>query len=864
MEVRVICAVLIKSFIFKYKYQIMKYLLTVLTLIGSLLHTMAADDGGLYFIENNGQITNQTGQAVQEIDFKVVCGKGLNIFIGSKGLHYQFYKQKPTEDTTELHFDMYRVDVSLVDANTQAELIADNASEYYEHHTNANKSIKAYGYKKLTYKNVYPNIDWVLHISKGQLKHNFIIHPGGKVSDIKLKYDGVEELTVNADGSLLATSPLGNITESAPVSFQEDETPISSKYIVENNVLSYDVAAYEGTLTIDPVLEWARSHISAQFTYSLWDVEMDSKNNFYICGETVGIGNLITSGAHQTVVKGAYDVCIIKTDDAGNIIWATYFGDTQTDRCFAAAIDSNDNLFITGETRSLSGMSTAGAHQTTAHGTRIAFVSKFSSTGNLVWSTYLGRGLFNVGWGIYVDKNTQDILVCGSTESDTLISTTGTHQPVLVTQSDGFIVRFDNNGVRKWGTYFGGNGTDAIWAIASDRDGDIYAFGNTISTTNISTASAHQIKNGGNSDTYLGKFTKDGVLIWSTYYGGQRFEYGRFLAVDNNKNVYISGWTTSTIQIATSGTHLPKAPRAENVFIAKIDSFGYRAWGTYFGGDSTEYLHSMVLSKDNKKLYISGSTNSDSGFTTKYAHQEKKEGQYDAFIAELDESGSFTWGTYYAIKNNRSEFARIALDSYGNIYMAGSSDSSGASTDMLAKFCVGLDDINYAVIDRTATVGSISSFTANFTVLGKSFQWQADTGTGFFNLVNGATYKDVNTHILKIDTVSFALDSTKYRCIINSGACVDTTDFGVLYVIPNSVNDITQSPAYIYPNPTDGRIHISSKTAVTHVELTNMVGKKLYTATPNSKQLDVDISHLPSGVYLLKLNGQYIHKVLKE
>ncbi len=67
---------------------------------------------------------------------------------------------------------------------------------------------------------MYPGIDWVLSASGGQLKHEFMVRKGGKVSDIKLKYGGVSGLSLNAQGNLkVATTQQGAITENAPYTY---------------------------------------------------------------------------------------------------------------------------------------------------------------------------------------------------------------------------------------------------------------------------------------------------------------------------------------------------------------------------------------------------------------------------------------------------------------------------------------------------------------------------------------------------------------------------------------------------------------------------------------------------------------------
>src|SRR5690606_32679894 len=99
---------------------------------------------------------------------------------------------------------------------------------------------------------------WVFYINdKGHLEHDFVIRPGGRIQDIRLKYSGATDLRLNPDGSLTTATNLGSITEKAPYSYDEKGKIVASRYVLEGNVLSFAVDEnYSGTLTIDPTVEW--------------------------------------------------------------------------------------------------------------------------------------------------------------------------------------------------------------------------------------------------------------------------------------------------------------------------------------------------------------------------------------------------------------------------------------------------------------------------------------------------------------------------------------------------------------------------------------------------------------------------------
>ncbi|MNG11425.1 hypothetical protein D3C84_949690 [compost metagenome] len=80
-----------------------------------------------------------------------------------------------------------------------------------------------YQYKQITYKNIYPNIDVVFTVPKDTLKtveYNFVVHPKGKISDIQLKFSGVQ--TELVENKIRMTVRFGKMDETLPASWTED------------------------------------------------------------------------------------------------------------------------------------------------------------------------------------------------------------------------------------------------------------------------------------------------------------------------------------------------------------------------------------------------------------------------------------------------------------------------------------------------------------------------------------------------------------------------------------------------------------------------------------------------------------------
>jgi len=259
---------------------------------------------GLFFIENRGQITGPDRHARRDIAFRLSSG-AMHVFIGNNHLHYQWNRQDGNGTVRA-----YGMDMSLVGANPHAEWTATEKQEYIERHVSGDGTggRVAGAYRKITCRDVYPGIDWVLYISsrngKELLEYDFVIRPGGKVSDIRMQYDGTTRLELGKDGSLTAFTPEGSITEHAPYSFQaDDRRAVASRFSLEGNTVRLVTGPYEGTLVIDPTVAWA-TYLGGAKTEKANSVVCDVAGNVYIAGETNSTADIATSATGYQILNG--------------------------------------------------------------------------------------------------------------------------------------------------------------------------------------------------------------------------------------------------------------------------------------------------------------------------------------------------------------------------------------------------------------------------------------------------------------------------------------------------------------------------------------------------------------------------------
>ncbi|WP_315820831.1 hypothetical protein [Paraflavitalea speifideaquila] len=78
-------------------------------------------------------------------------------------------------------------------------------------------------YQAIVYKNIYPNIDIRYYSEYGRLKYDLIVHPGGEVSNIAMKYEGADKISVKNNELIIKTS-VGELKELYPYTYQFDMT----------------------------------------------------------------------------------------------------------------------------------------------------------------------------------------------------------------------------------------------------------------------------------------------------------------------------------------------------------------------------------------------------------------------------------------------------------------------------------------------------------------------------------------------------------------------------------------------------------------------------------------------------------------
>lgn len=827
------------------------------------------------FEENKGQVT---GDDAPRVKFMLREG-GLSLFLMDNGITYQFsrihypegYKhpdkfasheerEKMDAIAKDIRIETHRMDVTLKGANPDAKITTEGRSADYIQYYNHN-ALDVHSYSGVTYHDVYPNIDWVIYQKEGAVKYDFVVRPGGDPSQIQLQTNWVEDVKLNADGSLKLINSMGTITEQTPVSFQNGKE-ITTRFVVKEGVISFELGNYNSaeTLVIDPALLWA-TYYGGTSIDAAYSCSSDDSGNVYLAGATSSTFFIASTG-HQNTLGANSDGFLVKFNNNGVRQWATYYGGTQNDNASSCGTDASGNVFLAGETESLNNISSGGFQNNYAGGFQDAFLVKFNSSGVRQWATYYGGNESDHAYASTVDDS-GNVFIAGSTRSSTSIASNG-HQNIHGGDWDAFLVKFNNSGTRQWATYYGDTSLDWGNACVSDTLGNVFLVGNTASITNIASNGHQNSYAGGTADGYIVKFSGNGVRQWASYYGGSDYEEFSSCATDDSGCVYLAGGTRSSSGIASGGhQNLFGGGTSSDAFLVKLDGLGVLKWATYYGTSAHDWGVSCATDVWGN-VYLSGISAS----TTSIASggiQNTSGGFNDAFLVKFNNSGVRNWGTYYGGANN-DEGRSCTVNSSGNVFLAGRTWSTsgiasgghqnihngGISDGFLAKFFDSANALPIKFLDFSATYHKLARqvnltwlttsevnndyFTIDRSKDGKAWEELAQiksTG-GSSNTDNHYAYADQNPYKGK----------SYYR--------LKQTDLNGSYeyapVRTVFIEDLLLQS--IYPNPAYNLLHINAEKGAL-VEIYSTTGQLMDRFTAKTHYYAVDVSRYPSGVYFV-------------
>ena len=669
----------------------------------SMQSVMQNSEKDIVFIENLGQIRDSKGNKIPDVLF-LTRSQGVDMYITSSGITFVFRKTEgdinARDKAKDIKSSLYRLDMEFVGVNknfkVKKELAVEQQFNYYT--PEYPNGISPRAYKKITIENIYDGIDLVYYEKDSKMKYDFVVKAGADPNNIRMKYKGAGNVYIDKDGSVIITTPMGEIREEKPYTYSRSTgLKLESGYKVINNVVQFEIAEYNKSedIIIDPFRIWATYYGGNGDAWAI-SICIDNSGNLYVTGVTTSnnFPTKILTGAYNDATYGGGDiwygdVFILKFNSSGVRIWATYYGGNLGDLGRSICTDNSGNIYVTGFTISTNfpTQTLPGAYnQTTFGGVWDAFILKFNSSGARLWATHYGGSGYDDGYSICKD-NSGALYVTGDTESTDFPTQTllGAYNQTTYGGgiTDAFILKFNSSGARLWATPYGGSGYDIPYDICTDNSGALYVIGRTNSTnfpTQILPGAYNQTTSGGSYDAFILKFNSSGARLWATYYGGSNQDDGYRICTDNSGALYVTGMTSSTnfpTQILTGAYNQTTYGGGYDIFILKFNSSGAKLWATYYGGSGYD-VGQAICTDNSGNLYVTGQTWSTSFPTqtlTGAYNQITLGGGRDAFILKFNSSSARIWATYYG--GNSNDYGHgICTDNSGALYVTGATESS--------------------------------------------------------------------------------------------------------------------------------------------------------------------------------------------
>ncbi|NJM13468.1 MAG: hypothetical protein HC889_17790 [Synechococcaceae cyanobacterium SM1_2_3] len=585
-------------------------------------------------------------------------------------------------------------------------------------------------YRRVRYAEVYPGVDLVYYGNPQQLEHDFIVAPGADPAQIQLAISGANRVRVNAEGDLILTVPGGEVVQQAPRIYQVidgQQQSVAGRYVLQSvesaaattvNIamadpmleplrVGFEIAHYDPKqpLVIDPVLAYSTFLGGIKEDYGL-SIAVES-GDAYVTGATLSIDFPVNdpSLVVDSTIAGAKttDAFVAKFDftaaGPASLVYSTYLGgsDDKDDIGYGIAVDSDGYAYVTGTTASKD-FPVPGS---TPKGGKDAFIVTLDASGGGPLSSYSaywggtkddeGRGIALNGAMIYITGYTN------STDFDFPLK--NPFQPALLGGTDAFVIQIDNSGAPQYSTYLGGAKDDQGTAIAVDDSGNIYLTGSTASVNFPVTgsATAFDATLSGSLDAFVAKIDPNKIigppnqpgmysLLYSTYLGGSGADSGAGIAVDSSDKAYVTGTTASSDFPVTSNAAQSNYGGNWDAFITKIDpdliGINSLIHSTYLGGSGLESGASIAVTETSGAVqtYVTGATASINFPVTSDAYDKNLGGGGDAFVAQINDTGSrWLYVTYLGGNNGIDSGAGIAADSSG-IYVTGAAIASDFPT----------------------------------------------------------------------------------------------------------------------------------------------------------------------------------------
>ena len=253
-----------------------------------------------------------------------------------------------------------------------------------------------------------------------------------------------------------------------------------------------------------------------------------------------------------------------------------------------------------------------------------------------------------------------------------------------------YLIKYNTNGIPQWAARIGCTTADTeLPVVSADTDGSIYITGDLSGTSlelyNVDSVTPDITLTPLSTDTHIwvAKYNSQGQVQWATYISvSDALKYRPSVSFDYSHNVYITGdyhGTLTIYQVGDVSTPVkiidPTPTTHYDNYLIKYDPSGQYQWATKIGGALDDFT-TTISSDINNNIFIAGFYKSNPLYI--YSQNDLgtaaftlgNEGGNDNYLVKYNSSGIAQWATHIGGFNDENR-ANIAMDSQGNVYIAG-------------------------------------------------------------------------------------------------------------------------------------------------------------------------------------------------
>jgi len=559
-------------------------------------------------------------------------------------------------------------------------------------------------YARVRYRDLFPGIDAVFYGTEGEIEYDLVLSPGTSPRNISFALDGIKQMKLADNGDLVLSLENGRIEarQLRPVAYQQVNGArrlLPAHYVIHGDkTVGFEVAGVDRKLplVIDPRLSYS-TLIGSNTLDTVESVAVDQFGNAYLTGSTVF--GFPTKNPAQGNQLGT-DAFVSKlSPNGGSLIYSTILGGSSADFGLAIAVDRFGSAYVGGETDSTDFPTTAGAFEPPPGSidANNGFITKLSPSGSsFTYSLLLGGGDLDQIRALALDTQHR-VYVTGFTCS-TNFPVKNAFQPVTHSQNcadgggDAFVTRVNSTGTAlDYSTYLDGTFESIGNGIAVDSTFHAYVTGATESADFPTTPGAfqrvlkaqvipefpHDIHQ---SNAFVTKFSADGrSLVFSTYLGGTADDVATAIALDPDGRACVTGGASSADFPVTSGAFQKTRHGSSDAFVTKFQlSGGGLFYSTFLGGSGGDGASSIAVDSLGR-AYVAGGTSS-TDFPVLNPIQAHLAGAQDAFVTKLSATGNSLFFSTYLGGTAVDVANSIRLDSAGNAFVGGATDSTNFPT----------------------------------------------------------------------------------------------------------------------------------------------------------------------------------------